>query len=546
MIKRNFAFVLLLIFFSSCGRDGKDMRLVSIGISSDIQSASPVYSFGVSESILFEHTNLGLVGHKWDSTKGGLTDYPLLAKDWKWNDSRDEVVFTLRSDIKWSDGKAFSPEDIVFTYSVYSNPVVQSSFFGMFDKFHTLENGQIDIKNTFEIISPQKIKFKFLKNSNSSLLETDLPIIAKHIFEGIPDSLISVSDAIFKSCGTGPYKLKKWERNQYILLEKRKGHFLENDLSPSRIILKVIPEYFTRKNQLLTGEIDVLPEINTEDIYEFENRKDLNISAMQGRYIDFICWNNVSPEAFLKNSVKPNKYFGGKEIRKALTYAINRKMILDEFLLGKGSVANEPVSPIFKDYYSKSNNFSYDPKKALAILKNAGWHDSDKNGILDKNGQEFSFTLNFVTGKPLREYTANIVKSDLKKIGINVNLEPLERGVFLEKMYSRQMDAFISGWQVPIPLHIKPYWYSDLKKYQTNTSGFMNKEIDQLLDKTSQTNDPAELKRIYNKIQDLIRENQPVTFLFWIDNFSVYSSKIKNAEVNSLGSVQRCWEWEVR
>jgi peptide/nickel transport system substrate-binding protein len=420
--KISFLFILLLLLISGCGNGKKTGdKSVIIGISSDIQSATPIYMFGVSESLIFEETNLGLVGHKWNNEKGLMTDYPLLADNWQWNEDLTEVVFELREDVTWDDNIPFNAGDVVFTYKVYSDPEVESVFDGWFEKFYRHEDGSINIEKTFEIISPAKIKFKFPPDSHPSLLETDVPLIAKHIFENIPFNQIKSHEAIFKNCGTGPYKLKKWERNQYIILEKRPDQFLAKKSSPGEIIFKIIPDYFSRKNQLISGEIDILNEINTEDVEELLQNHDMKVSSMKGRDYDFICWNNIDPAEFEKGKIADHKIFGNSNVRKALTYAINRQSIVDEFLMGYGEIANGPISRIFRDYYiSPENEFKYSPQTASEILKNEGWLDSDNDGILDKNGVDFSFSLNYASGKPIREYTANIVKANLRQIGIDV------------------------------------------------------------------------------------------------------------------------------
>lgn len=538
---------ILLLLLSGCGQDKKsEIRPVVIAISSDIQSATPIYTYGISESIIFEETNPGLVGHKWDQETGTLTNYPMLAKSWKWDDDLTGVEFELRDDIYWSDSVKLSPEDIVFTYAAYSAPEVESVFLGLFEKFYRNKNGSVDTSRSFEILSPSKIKFKFPPGVYPSLLETDLPLIPSHIFRGVPFDKINSSDRIFINCGTGPYKMKKWERNQYIILEKRPDNFLVSDTSPDEIILKIIPDYFSRKNQLLKGEVDIVDEISTEDIDEISAEADINVGSMKGRKYDFISWNNIDPSDFSNGEISDHKLFGSPAVRMALTYAINRQSIVDEFLEGHGEIANGPISKIFREFYVEPENpFDFSPDEAKKLLESEGWTDSDNDGILDKNGENFSFVLNYASGKPLREFTANVVKANLQQIGIEVKIEPLERGIFLDKMYSRKMDAFISGWQIPIPLQMKPFWYSDLKNTPTNTAGFRDAETDLLIDQALKTENTDELKNLYSQIQRNIEKKHPVTFLFWLESYTAYNKRIKNVDINPLGSVQRCWEWKI-
>lgn len=141
------------------------------------------------------------------------------------------------------------------------------------------------------------------------------------------------------------------EKNQSIILEADSNSFLFNTAQTSEIIFKIIPDYTSRILQLKKGDIDLVELIKVEDIEDFKSLSNLSIFNNVGREYDYIGWNNIDPEEFSSGKVKPNKLFGNKNVRRALTIAINRKEILSEYLLNKGTLASTP-------YHQSSNHFS--------------------------------------------------------------------------------------------------------------------------------------------------------------------------------------------
>jgi peptide/nickel transport system substrate-binding protein len=112
-------------------------------------------------------------------------------------------------------------------------------------------------------------------------------------------------------------------------------------------------------------------------------------------------------------------------------------------------------------------------------------------------------------------------------------------------MFNKELDAWIAGWMVPIPLDLKPYWYSDTKIAQANIYGYKNDRIDWLLDNLEKKLSKKEHVSNLLEFQKIIYDEQPTLFLFWIDNIVGYNKKIKNMKINPLGAVQKCWTWEI-
>jgi peptide/nickel transport system substrate-binding protein len=543
---RYLLFILLIaLFIPGCGNEQKKSAVI-IGISSDPESLNPLFSFSGYEIGIAEVLYPSLVQHHWSSDKGILISTPLLAESFEWEKDSTVLRIVLRKDIKWSDGKTLTVADILFSFDLFSDPAVQSRLYGVFRNFKTDENLKV-LPESFEILNTHEFRVNFRENTLPTLIDIDVPVLPEHIYGKLQRDKIYYSEKEIKPVTCGPYKLKSWQKDQSIVLEKNSESFLVKDNTPDEIIFRVIPDYNSRITQLQNGEIDLAEDIRVDNVERLKSNKNLRIDIIKAREYDYIGWNNIDPGAYSSSGkIIPNIFFGDPEIRKALTLAVNRFEITSDYLLNYGQVAYSPVSPIFTEAFNNEiQPHSYNPSLAREILKKAGWIDRNGNGIIDKNGREFSLRLNYPSGNPRREFAAVIIKNNLKLIGIEVIPEPLEAAVFFEKMFNRELNSWIAGWSVPIPPDLKSYWYSGLDEAPFNIVSFRNSYADVILDKLEKEKDITAKNELFKEIQYLFYNENPVTFLYWIDNVAVYNRRIKNAEATPLGAIHNMWEWEI-
>ena len=540
--------LIVSILFQSCNNETPvSSNRVVIGINSDVESLNPLFTFTLNEGQITELLYASLVKHDWDDKTGELKASPMLAEDWKWSEDSLSVTFKLKDNLKWRDDKPITSDDIVFSFDLYSDPDIQSRLFGTFEKFQTTKDLHIEIKKSFDVIDAKTIKINFIKGSTPSLYDIDVPIIPKHIFEKFDRKNLITLEKGIDSVTSGPFYLEKWDKNQAIYLKANPKSFLYNSENVAQIIFKIVPDYNSRITQLKKGEIDLMEEVKPDDADEFESSDKINISSVKGRSYDYIGWNNIDSKLYeSKKIIKPNFLFGSANVRKALTYAINRSEIVSEYLNNKGSVAVSPVSDIFKNAFNDEiNTYNYNPTKAKSLLKEEGWEDKNKDGILDKGGKSFSFTLYYPAGNPLREFSSTIIKNNLKAVGIDVAVSSIEPGVFFENVFNKKYDAWMAGWVIAVPLDLKPSWYSELEATPNNLYSYQNKKLDKILLKIDSKISKQEKNDLYKNFQKIIHEDEPATFLYWIDDIVAYNKRIKNITISPLGAVQKCWEWNV-
>jgi peptide/nickel transport system substrate-binding protein len=538
--------VIILSLFVSCNNENPNqIKKVVIGISADLETINPIYSFSVDEGVVDETLFLSLVQFEWSDQEGDLNAKPMLATSWKWAPDSSYVIFNLRDDATWTDGVKVTADDIIYSFDIYSDPKVQSRFLGSFKNLYTDYDNHIDINKTFEILSPTSIKIKFTQKSVPSLLDVIFPIIPKHIYEKIDRNKIATSEINFNPISNGAYKLKSWERNQLIILETDKKSFLYKKGMIDEIIFKIVPDYNSRLTQLQKNEIDFCELIKPIDIKDLQKVENLKIETVKGREYDYLGLSNIDLNSYTQNKViKKNKLFGDPKVRKALSYAINRNEILSEYLINFGQLAITPVSQIFRQYFNDElKPIEFNPDTARTILADQGWKDSNNNGIIDKNNVEFKFTMYIPSGNPLREFASTIIKNDLKAVGIEMNSEKMELGAFLDDLYNKKFDAWMASWYIQVPLELKSYWYSDLLSTPLNFAGYQSRDVDKIIDYLNTRITMNYKIKNYKKFQEIIFKDQPVIFLYWMDNIVVYNNRIKNLTINPFGALQKLWEW---
>jgi peptide/nickel transport system substrate-binding protein len=543
---KNFFSIVLIISIIACSSDSHKSNNVVIGISSDIETLNPMFAFQANEATITELIFMSLVKHEWNSSTSMLEAKNMLAEEIIQNDDGSMNV-KIRDDVVWSDSVKCTVDDIITSFDLYSDPDLNTRALGMFENFILDENGKVDIAKSFEKKSDTELKIFFKSGTNPTLLDIDHPILPSHILSSVERNILEKAEFNFTPVTNGPYKLKSWNKEQSIVLEANKDNFLINETSPSEIRFKIVPNYASLLLQLKAGEIHFIDDVKPEDADRLKENDDFVVKLSKGRQYDYLGWNNIDPESFANGKVLPNKYFGDYNVRRALALATNREEVLNNYLYDYGQLAAGPISSEFSAIVSDDiKPLDYNIDQAKNILSEAGWTDSNNNGILDKDGIELEFDIYIPSGEPRREFAANIFNNNFKELGINAEFKFVEMNTFLDGVFGKQFDSWMIGWTNPLPLNLRIQWYSNLDETPFNLPSYQNSEIDKLLDIIDSNSSDEEKIEAYKGINNILFDEQPVCFLYWIDGITVHSVNLENVTVDPFGSIQKCWEWKIK
>ncbi len=519
MLKKHGRYLfLILIVLVSCQKPPEIKEPFSLtgASSADAKRLLPLFASDSASADISGRIFNGLT--KYDKNLNLTGD---LAEKWSISKDGKEITFYLKKNVKWHDGHEFNAEDVFFTYKEVTNP-----------KNPTPYSSNYGPVKEIKIIDKHTIKVIYSRPFAPALEAWSMGIIPKHILEGkeLFDSPLNRNPI-----GTGPYKMKEWITGQRIVLERNKDYF-EGVPFFEKFISRIIPDPSTMFLELRFGGIDFIGLNPAQYKYYGEKRefqKYFNIYRYPSFSYTYIGYN-------LKNPL-----FADKKVRQAIAHAINKKDIVEGVLLGYGTPCTGPFPPTSWAFNPDVKDFEYNPTKAQEMLAELGWK-KDRDGILSKNGMKFSFILLVNQGNETRLKTAQIIKEQLKKIGIEIKIRVLEWQSFLELVTKRQFQAVLLGWSLSRDPDLYDIFHSTkTKKGEFNFVGYNNKEVDSLIEKGREIVDQEERKKIYKKIHALIAEDQPYTFLYVPDVILAVNKRIKGIELAPAGIWHNYIHWYV-
>ncbi len=337
--------------------------------------------------------------------------------------------------------------------------------------------------------------------------------------------------------GTGPYKFNEWKTGEKIVVDSYHDYF-EHRPYIDRVMTRIIPDLATMFLELKAGRLDQM--VLTPLQYTRQtSTKWFKENFARYKYLTF----NYT---YLGYNLKDWR-FKDRKVRQALTTAINRENIVKGILLGLGQVAYTPYKPDSFWYNPHVKKFSYNPEKARQMLADAGWTQTNEEGILVKDGKPFEFTIITNQGNELRKNTATLIQADLRKIGVKVNIRVIEWAAFLKNFINkRKFEACLLGWGIGVDPNQIDIWNSEKTgETQLNFITYQNPEVDRLLELGASTYDRNERKKYYDRFQEIIAEDQPYTFLYVADALPMISSRFKEVKPAPLGIGYNFIDWYV-
>jgi len=447
-----------------------------------------------------------------------------LADRWETGGGGLSITFYLRRDVRWHDGMPFTAEDVRFTFETILDPGTGCPYISSY----------ADIAD-IEIIDPYTIRFYYSRPYAPALLKFGMGIIPAHLFRDIED--IRMSLYARAPVGTGPYRFSRWESGRYIVLEADPGYF-EHVPGIKRYVYRIIPDQAVQFLELVSGGIDSM-ELNP---YQFFYRSDTprfktNISKYRylARSYTYIGYNLKDP------------LFREKKARQALAYAINRKEIIDAVLLGLGEPCTGPFLKGTPYYDEDAPGYDYDPGRAAELLREAGWADTDADGILERGGEEFRVRIATNQGSQVREEVAAIVQNQWAALGIKAEIQVIAWSAFLDQFVNKKnFQAVILGWTIPVDPDVYSVWHTDsMKEGGLNFISYSNKRVDRLIERGRRELDPGTRAAIYRRIHRCIAGDTPYTFLFFPYATPAVQKRFKGIEPAPAGIGYNFIDWNV-
>jgi peptide/nickel transport system substrate-binding protein len=455
-------------------------------------------------------TDLSIIGdlaESWDISKDGLV-----------------ITFHLRKGVKWTDGVEFTADDVMFGFRTITDEKTPTPY----------KEDYLQVKKA-EVVDPYTFRVTYEKPFAPALSSWgNLVVLPRHLLEGKD---ITKSELTRNPVGMGPFMLKRWISGQELSLDVNKDYF-EGRPYLDGYVFRIIPDSATMFLELKSGGLDMMGLTplqytkQTDSEFFRKNFHKFRYPAFSYTYLGF-------------NLRHP--WFKDIRVRQAIAYAIDKKEIIDVVLFGLGSPATGPYVPNTWPYDPAVKRYEYNPDKARELLREAGWVDTDGDGILEKDGMPFKFTIRTNMGNTLRKNAATIIQWRLAKVGIKVEIETIEWSTFVNEFIDkRRFEAVILGWSIGLDPDQYDIWHSSkTKDKEFNFVSYSNPEVDALLEKGRRTFDIAERKKAYYRIQEILAEELPYIFLYVPDATPIVSSRFRGIKPSPIGITYNLPKWYV-
>ncbi|MDD7363781.1 MAG: ABC transporter substrate-binding protein [Peptoniphilus sp.] len=498
MKKRLIAmFLALSVVLTGCGggeEAAKDKDTLTIAQASDAESMDPIVQNSIyAENIIKQIYDTLLVR----TPEGDIENR--LAESVEQPDDVSYVI-KIRPNVKFSNGEDLTSEDVAYTL----NRAATSNEYGYI-------YGQID-PNSYDTSDPNVLKFRLKKPDatfKAALAHPAASIVDKETTEADPEGLGT------KPVGTGPFKLDSWKKLDNTSLSYNENYWGDKPAF-DKMVFRIIPEDSNRMIELDSGEADIAMEVAPNDASKVEENENLALYTKLDNSVHFM------------GLTVDRGIFENPKAREAMDYALDMQAIVDAVYMGHGKIATGPINPNIP--YSISDSIEphkRDIEKAKALLAEAGVKEGETVQLYCHDQQS-------------RIDMATIIQSQLKEVGLNVEISPMEWNTYMSTLGKpdHKHDMFLMSWS---PSVVDPHYplyatyHSDKKGTGPNFMFYGNPELDALIEQGLRAPED-ERAAIYKQAQELVINDHPVVFALYGEQIIGAQKFIKNFDPDPSGS----------
>ena len=496
-------FVIIALLWNMC----LSASTLQLATSSNPARLNPILATDSSSSEITSFLFNGLVKYDKDA-KNIVGD---LAKKFYFKDNKT-LIFELRKNVLWHDGKKFTAKDVLFTYNTI-----------MSDKIASPYSSSFRFVKDVKIINDYTIEVEYKKPYFKALETWMMGMLPEHILKNEKNLM----NASFNThpIGTGAYKLKQLEYSKNIELSAFDKYF-EGRAKIDTISFHVIPDAMTRFLMLKSAQLDV----GSLEPFVYERQLEKNF------FNTFNIYEKISRSYTYLGFNLRKKKFKNPKVRRALSLAINRQELINILFLKHAKVCTGPFLPGTIAFNPDVKAPKQNIQEAKKLLKEAGY---DKQHPL-------KFEIATSNASSIRPYAAEILQYQLKKAGVIVSLRVMEWQAFLNMVvFPNKFDTVLLGWGLsPTP---DPYmfWHSKSDKPGGfNLVGYHNPKIDSMIDESQEIIDRDKLGTLWRKMFKIITNDNPYLFLYIPNEITAVNKNIKNIQPSLSGIWHNYIQWE--
>jgi peptide/nickel transport system substrate-binding protein len=449
-----------------------------------------------------------------------------LAESWQTSPDGMTYTFKIRKNVKWHDGRPLNAEDVRWALAEINmkyNPIASTGFAAV-DKIEASDDSTLVVrmKHPFPAFFPWSLVNQW--------------IYPKHLYES---SDPRQNERNYRNpVGTGPFVLKEWVRGSHIIMERNPNYYMKDMPYLDRVVAKFIPDATARVLALETGEVDYVSIYGLPSSAVPDLKKNKDITVFEHR-------NRINYGGIMAHMNLRHPQLQSKEVRQAISYAIDRKLIVERAVAGLAVPASSPISSFHEPWFNPAvaDRYAHDRRKAEALLDQAGF----KRGA---DGKRFSIRISYAKtgeGGGLQS-AAEIMREQLRAVGIELVLEPKDYSVWMEGAHLKwDFDLSMGSYQTgpdPAIAVSRLYITKNIQKLMgRNLMGYSNPEVDDLFERGEREIDRAKRVKIYHEMQEILADEVPALWLWDRLSTLAHRARVKGPIVggNHLENFEGVW-----
>lgn len=453
---------------------------------------------------------------------------PQLARRWTRRDSLT-IAFDLDPRARWHDGRPVTARDVTFAFERAMDPAIAPSLADQLTNVASVRaDGATRVIVTFHRAYPEQL-------FDATRYVQPLPA---HLLAGMPAGAVATSDFVRAPVGNGAYRWSRSVTGEFLELVAVPQFFLGRP-GIGRIVFRTATDPAARLNLLLSGEGDALehaiPPLSNRD--RLLAQGDFRLVTTPSNSVGYVLFNQRAPG----DSTRPHPILGDARVRRALVRALDRRTML---LSTMGPYAQIPFGPVSTALWISEMMppaEGEDMAEARALLAQAGWRDSDGDGVLDRGGVPFRVGIDVPSTSGIRRRLAELAQERYRQLGVQLDVSVLERGVWMERYTGGRFDlSFGSAAQEPSPSALRQSWGCG---GSSNVSGYCNPRLDSLM--RAATLAPRPDPKLWRNALDVLEADAPAAFMYAPWDVVVLHARFDNVQLRSDSPWMTAWQWRV-
>ena len=442
---------------------------------------------------------------------------PALAESWT-EVSPTVWVFRLRRNVRFHDGTPLTAADVVFTYQTILDPAFRAPFRGLYTPISKIEAADSDTAVRITLTAPFAPLFKYL----------DMGIVSKRAVEQMG------AEYATRPIGTGPFRFVSWQRNSRIVLEANSGYW-KGAPKLSQVVFNIIPDNTTRAAALESGDVDLIHSpLSPQDVARLKGNSRLTVTEMTGLGITYLNMNTADP------------VIRDVRVRRALAHLIPQQTIVRQIYRSIDAPASSILLPAWAGVFTDEiTQPGHDITRGKALLAEAGWTDSNRDGVLDRAGQRLSLVIRTHSEDPNRIQVVELLISILRSSGVDARAEITEFPALVQALFAGNYQVALLGWLNLVDPD-RGMYNQFHSKGSSNWEKYTNARVDALLDEGRQKSNPTDRARVYREAARIVAQELPYYVLTYQGYVVVQSRRVQGFRPNPTGNFRAIWNTGVQ